>query len=75
MSDWISVKNKSTPKDRRVLAYTFCINSWNVMVVWHNEEYGFHGMFLYPDGNFWHFIPEEDITHWMPLPDPPNDGD
>ena len=65
---WISVKDKLPKVDEIVLIYTpkdkvitsACINP---------IEY--RGTFwFYPENNGWN---EDEVTHWMPLPEPPND--
>lgn len=68
MSEWISVKDRLPENEDRILVYDL-----------HNDiEFGFFNMrdkkFKYFDENGY---PYEFlyVTHWMPLPKPPKDGD
>lgn len=62
--DWISVKDKLPEKDISVL--TFDGTYINVMEYWYDED-GKQVWFNPPSP------PSDNITHWMPLPNPPKE--
>lgn len=67
---WISVKDKPSPKTGKYL----CINeSGDYAVVWYDSGYfkrgSWYGSCEYGCGGDDYF---DNITHWMPLPEPPN---
>ena len=64
VQEWISVKNRLPENDQVVLCFmkdkafgTFRVFQWNY-IDWQ-----------WNDGNEW--FDEKDVTHWMPLPQPP----
>ena len=60
---WISVKEKLPPEDESVLIYT--IMGMCVAARWDDR------FFVSKTASFVKY----DVTHWMPLPEPPKDGD
>lgn len=60
---WISIKEKLPPEDESVLIYT--IMGMCVAARW-NERF-----FVSKTASFAKY----DVTHWMPLPEPPKGGD
>lgn len=65
MSEWISVKNRLPEKDTAVLCYYD--GYLDVMEYWYDEDNG-KPVFYNPPSP-----PSENVTHWMPLPKPPED--
>lgn len=64
MDEWISVNSELPELGKRVLLYR---KNNPITVGWHVVNiYGTHGFGL-PFGH----APMDDITHWMPLPEPP----
>ena len=64
VQEWISVKDRLPENDQWVLCFmkdksfgTFRVFQWNY-IDWQ-----------WNDGNEW--FDEKDVTHWMPLPEPP----
>ena len=57
MSEWINVKDELP-------------NPEDELILGHNGNYAFECNF---DDGYWCNIGGEDITHWMPLPEPPKD--
>lgn len=76
MSEWISVKDKLPDKDdindylitdgKRCFVgfYRHKVKAWDNFTLGWVQEY-------YSDGS----VEDIEITHWMPLPEPPKDGD
>ena len=65
MSEWISVNDRLPEFLDEVLLFTSAGNIYVGMFYEKHEKYtvaGDYHMFLY------------DVTHWMPLPEPPNEG-
>jgi hypothetical protein len=63
MSAWNRVE--TAPKDGTVFIGYWC---GDVFLAWWNTEQG--NWQEYPDGDFEDIVGEE-LTHWMPLPEPP----
>lgn len=63
VNQWISVKEKLPPEDESVLIYT--IMGMCVAARWDDR------FFVSKTASFVKY----DVTHWMPLPEPPKDGD
>ena len=65
MAEWISVKDSRKPPVFNVVLITDgdCID----LGAWQGRGHGWASDFSYIDGS-------EDITHWMPLPEPPKEG-
>ena len=72
--EWISCKDKMPEDNMTVL---FCYVSENGVKSVH---YGYHqtirgmGSSWAKTSGGWQYC-DEDVTHWMPLPEPPKDGD
>ena len=67
MSEWINVKNQLPLDSKNVLIYS---KNQGVGYGWYTTEEGWYYCYNY-DNEFIH-ISENDITHWMPLPESPN---
>lgn len=69
VNQWISVKDRLPEKEQRVLVFYKVIGEKNRI---HNDVIATNWRKSNGD-----FIPFEDyeITHWMPLPEPPKDGE
>lgn len=65
MSEWIKVEDRLPPKDTPVLCY-YCDTYIDVMEYWYDEQ-GKHIFFNPPSP------PSDNVTHWMPLPEKPNE--
>ena len=63
MSEWISIKDRLPESDKKVLI----TDGRNMMVSWY---YKWNGMIRWVDTLY-----VRDITHWMPLPEPPKRDD
>lgn len=63
VNQWISIKEKLPPEDESVLIYT--IMGMCVAARWDDR------FFVSKTAS----IAKYDVTHWMPLPEPPKDGD
>jgi len=61
--EWISIKDRLPDIDKRVLIYL----SHGVIKV--DERY--KSLYGKQIGNWRYTYPETNITHWMPLPEPP----
>ena len=64
---WIPVTERLPKDEQEVLVYTIhhCYYTWvchNKVEYWWEDEYGYCCDF-------------DDVTHWMPLPEPPKDGE
>ena len=71
MTEWTSVNYEPIPIDRTFLGFVKDVEQKS-MIIWYEKDIDeFHGMNLYPDACVWHTINEDDITHWMPLPELP----
>jgi Protein of unknown function (DUF551) len=64
--EWISVKDRLPPKDTPVLCYYYD-QYMDVMEYWYDNEKGKPEFFNPPLTA----VTIEDVTHWMPLPEPP----
>lgn len=64
MTEWISTKDRLPEEDGEVLAVLF----GRVYMVWH---LAITKQFETPSGMVWGI---DDVTHWMPLPEPPKEG-
>jgi len=64
MSEWISVKDRLPDIDLSVLVYNG--QSIEVMAYWYDEDE--KPNFMNPPAP-----PCDFVTHWMPLPEPPNE--
>lgn len=66
--EWISVRERPPRKDIPILIMTKSLK-FPISVYWIEEgTYGEPGFFEHEDE---YSTREEDITHWMPLPPPP----
>lgn len=63
MSEWISVKERLPERRRRVLCWLSYPDIEEIIV--ENQYYG-NGMWT---------VESEAVTHWMPLPEPPEEGE
>lgn len=61
---WIPVEERLPERDTEVLVYAYNHNIW----VW---EY--HGNAWEAEDGYYHEL--DVVTHWMPLPEPPKDGE
>jgi hypothetical protein len=65
---WISVKDRLPEDETVVIAYVQHKIGWYRMFAWH-DMYGWHSSAPEFDDK------ESDyVTHWMPLPEPPEEG-
>ena len=70
--NWISVIASRARKDIPILISAESLD-FPVSVLWLEEgTYGEPGFFVEGEE---YMIKENEITHWMPLPEPPKDGD
>lgn len=70
---WIPVSERLPKKHGRYLvAEPSYINEsgYTIFTVWFDKEGGF-----YDSDPEWGDIPMENVTHWMPLPEPPKEGE
>jgi len=68
MSDWISIKDRLPELHQYVLTWTTDADDNYIvsMAVWNGDRKG--GRFIADNG-----YRDTDVTHWMPLPEKPND--
>lgn len=68
MSEWIGVKKQLPDKGKNVLVYATAkyINGEKISID-RLEEGEKHPIWMYTHGWF-------EVTHWMPLPEPPEEG-
>ena len=67
MTEWISVKDRLPENYKNVLCVSKFLDIRDITVA--------HCWESYQKESFWmdtHSFPLTDITHWMPLPEPPN---
>lgn len=67
-SGWTSVKDRMPENETIVVALVQYEVGWYHMLAWHDKR-GWHSSaeeFQESDGDY--------VTHWMPLPEPPNGG-
>lgn len=74
MSEWISVKDKLPKADGEYIVYAQDENSPSGEGVWYDNvvvvaEYAFGIWWWWDNGT--DFDVTNNITHWMPLPEPP----
>ena len=81
-NEWISVKDRLPDKDGRYLCY--CSYGENIGVfsvidfakhLCYVDKYGFVGKYhsgWYAYDSEYGYYQRDSITHWMPLPEPPN---
>jgi hypothetical protein len=60
MNEWISVKDRLPEKDGTYLVNEF-ISCNGVHSLWYDK------------GSGWDYDSNETVTHWQPLPEPPNE--
>lgn len=70
MTDWISVKDRLPDFGTKVLTYSKFGHISDRILNKHVNANGAELLFFSPDG----MQPGRDITHWMPLPEPPKEG-
>lgn len=68
MSEWISVREKLPELFRGVLAY--CPKRQNIYELYLNLRGEWHFFDMTVAGA----LLDEEVTHWMPLPEPPKEG-
>ena len=77
---WISVKERLPDKEEK---YHLCYakGGYHCICLWTNDIFGLRSVYInhYKPGSKWgwsmHTKPKYDeITHWMPLPEPPKEG-
>lgn len=66
MSEWISVKDRLPEIGVRVLT----LDKWRHIHDRKLYQYRSGGLVFTPDG----LKPGNDVTHWLPLPEPPEEG-
>lgn len=74
MTDWISVKDRLPPLNKEVIvcragqkcSFTACRKDYGGEQHWTNA--------IWHDMPIWPIETDGDITHWMPLPEPPKEG-
>lgn len=74
MGEWISVKDRLPSENGLYL--TFCNSQPEILLNNFDRGVGKFGVWwnYAPSGDLvmrYRFIEAEDVTHWMPLPDPP----
>lgn len=71
--EWISVKDREPPKDKSFLAYTgneFCVSEW---IISPRNSLDKRGWWVCSNScDCCSGCCGVQITHWMPLPEPPN---
>lgn len=71
--EWISIRDRLPPKDENILLYdgneVFCGDHY-----FSKECKSFFGNQVC-DGTCYGWYEKNEITHWMPLPDSPNEPD
>lgn len=65
MNNWISVKTQPVPYNCYFLA---CTNKNNIEILWRTSKYE-----CFSKRNLFHLVDVKDITHWQPLPEPPEE--
>ncbi len=65
MNKWISVKDELPPIETHIILYNGDVIFGLYSDDWHGKNYF--------TTNFEQFLGVEDVTHWMPLPEPPNE--
>ena len=72
MSNWISVKDEMPTED---IQHLYSLNMFGHVIIASEDQvssaYVVNGVFSLTDGTD---IDNSDITHWMPLPEPPQEG-
>jgi len=69
MSDWISVEDRLPENGQDVLlVHMIRDDASSIMSGWVDNNYWFENCYYGKAAR----IPASDITHWMPLPSPPN---
>lgn len=75
MSEWISVKDRMPEKKRAVLVYAPHMDEPIVTMYFDPDdqmaEFGEWVSDCTPNRLGWSSMTGEDVTHWMPLPEPP----
>jgi uncharacterized low-complexity protein len=69
--EWISVKDRLPPDQGKKVLVANGHGYISVFALW-KKEYGNKWTWIDEQGHFKH---TNDITHWMPLPEPPKEGD
>lgn len=73
MSDWQPIS--TAPKDGTVIQVWHAIHGCPVSVMWKEEGFRFRGEILHwIERTYTSSWPERAFTHWMPLPQPPEDA-
>lgn len=76
--EWISVDDKLPEEDVDVLIYWEAPPTWNCIEImsrkaWKDEENGIDFENCFHDNRGGYL--SEDVTHWMPLPNPPEQSE
>ena len=69
-SEWISVKDKLPDEEQKVLCFT--CDEEIVVADFSHFSYDFGEL---GEWHYWGIRPPEFVTHWMPLPEPPESED
>ncbi len=76
MNSWIKVEDRLPEKRKAVLVYAPEMNEPICTMYFDPDdsaaEFGEWVSDCTPDRGGWNSMTAEDVTHWMPLPDPPS---
>ena len=70
---WISVKDRLPDESRSVLVY--CNNGYITNVHYSKKHQKFNMFDCFDDEDAKEYSAFDNVTHWMPLPEPPNEGE
>ena len=69
MTEWISIEDRLPESGQDVLlVHMISDDASSVMSGWRDSNHWFENCYYGKPAN----VPKEDITHWMPLPEPPD---